>query len=396
MIRKSRWFYLGIATVSQTALATIHLGIPALIPLIQAELTLNLTEVGMLVSAVNIGVVVTVLSAGRAADRFGERVIIGYGTIAGGAIVMMVHIAGSFAALLPVFLLLGVPMATGTPAGSKAVAGWFPQKERGTAMGIRQTGIPVGGAIAALVLPSLGLAFGWRFALSAIGFVTIATGVSVLLLYKEPERFPVSRDSARVGSVRDIMWRKDIWAVTFYAAIMAGGQWCYLSYIELYLTEDISLSLILAASLLAVGQISGALGRIVFGLVSDRLFLGRRKPVMMLLGIVGIAMTVLMAFLLPDTPIWVVFVVVCLLGLGTMSWQGLYLTLVSEIAGTRMAGVAIGMTNTVTFFGIVVLPPIFGFIADRTESYQMAWFAMAMIILLPLVFLSTVRESKEA
>ena len=139
MIRNSRWFYLGIATVSQTALATIHLGIPTLMPLIQAELTLNLTEVGMLVSGVNIGVVVTVLSAGRAADRFGERVIIGYGTIAGGAIVMMVHFAGSFAALLPVFLLLGVPMATGTPAGSKAVAGWFPQKGRGTAMGIRQT-----------------------------------------------------------------------------------------------------------------------------------------------------------------------------------------------------------------------------------------------------------------
>lgn len=394
-MRNSRWFFLGIATVSQTALATIHLGIPTLIPLIQAELALNLTEVGMLVSSVNIGVVATVLWAGRAADRFGERRIIGYGTIAGGAIVLMVHFAESFVSLLPVFLLLGAPMATGTPAGSKAVAGWFPQKERATAMGIRQTGVPLGGTIAALVLPSLGLAFGWQYALSAIGLVAIATGVSVLVLYREPEHLPAARGSARIGSVRAIMQRKDLWAVTFYAAIMAGSQWCYLSYIELYLTEDILLSLILAATLLAVGQICGAAGRIVFGLVSDRLFLGRRRPVMILLGFAAIAMAVMMAFLLPDTPAWVVFVVVSLLGLGTMSWQGLYLTLIAEIAGTRMAGVAIGMTNTVTFFGIVVLPPVFGFIADQTESYRMAWFAMATIMVLPLVVLATIRESKQ-
>jgi len=391
-IRYSRWFYLGIATVSQTALATIHLGIPTLIPLIQAELALNLTEVGILVSIVNIGVVLSVLWAGRAADRFGERVIIGYGTVAGGAIVMMVHVAESFVTLLPVFLLLGVPMATGTPAGSKAVAGWFPHRERGTAMGIRQTGIPVGGTIAALVLPSLGLAFGWRFALSSVGVVTIATGIAVLVLYKEPEQPPVARGTDRIFGVRDMIRHKDIWAVTFYAAIMAGSQWCYLSYIELYLTEDIFLSLILAATLLAAGQICGAVGRIVFGLVSDRLFLGRRKPVLMLLGFLGIAMAVLMAFLLPDTPVWVVFVTVSFLGLGTMSWQGLYLTLISEIVGTRMAGVAIGMTNTVTFFGIVVLPPIFGFIADRTESYQMAWLALAIAIALPLFLVARIRE----
>ena len=392
-LRDSRWFYLGIATLSQTALATIHLGIPTLIPLIQAELALNLTEVGMLVSSVNIGVVATVLWAGRAADRFGERLVIGYGTIAGGTMVLMVNFSESFVSLLPVFFLIGAPMATGTPAGSKAVAGWFPQKERGTAMGIRQTGVPVGGTIAALVLPSLGLAFGWRFALSATGLVTIAMGISVLLLYKQPEHLSVSRGSALIGGARDIIRRKDIWAVTLYAAIMAGCQWCYLSYIELYLTEDILLSLILAATLLAAGQISGAVGRIVFGLVSDRLFLGRRKPVMILLGIVGIAMAILMAFLRPETPAWFIFVVVCFLGLGTMSWQGLYLTLVSEIVGSRMAGVAVGMTNTVTFFGIVVLPPVFGFIADRSESYQMAWLALAAVIVLPLVLLSRVKES---
>ena len=91
-------------------------------------------------------------------------------------------------------------------------------------------------------------------------------------------------------------------------------------------------------------------------------------------------------------PAWLVAVVVSLLGLGTMSWQGLYLALVSKIVGPGVAGVAIGMTNTVVFVGVVVLPPIFGFIADQTQSYEMAWTAMAVAIALPLPFLWNVRE----
>ena len=75
-----------------------------------------------------------------------------------------------------------------------------------------------------------------------------------------------------------------------------------------------------------------------------------------------------------------------------MSWQGLYLALIAEIVGNRMAGMAIGMTNTVTFLGVVVLPPTFGFIADHTESYQIAWLGMAIAIALPLFFVSRLAE----
>jgi sugar phosphate permease len=364
-------------------------------PLIQAELALNLTQVGLLVSVVNIAIVLAVVWAGRAADRFGERVVIGYGTIAGGVLAVTLYFADSFAMLLLVFLALGIPMATSTPAGSKAVAGWFPQEERGTAMGVRQTGVPLGGTIAALALPSLGLAYGWRFALSLVGLLTIAVGVGVLRLYREPGQTSRARGTTPVGAVRAIIKRGDLWGVTFYAAVMAGSQWCYLSYIELYLTEDILLSLVFAATLLALGQILGAVGRIAFGMVSDRAFRGRRRPALMMLGYIGIAMATLLGFLSSATPTWIVVVIVALLGLGTMSWQGLYLALVSEIVGNRMAGLAIGMTNTIAFSGVVVLPPAFGFLADRTGSYQFAWIAMAVAIALPLLFVARLEEQRE-
>ena len=387
-----RWFFLFIATLSQTAMSTIHMGIPTIVPLIQVELGLNLTEVGVLVSMINVGVVAAVLGMGKAADRYGERRIIGYGTATCGLLVLTVHFAGSFAALLVVFLLLGIPVATSTPAGSKAVAGWFPDRERGMAMGVRQTGIPAGGTIGALTLPAMGLVFGWRWALSLVGVVTIAAGLLVLVCYKEPDRPQAVGGTAPVGGLKDIVRRPDIWAAAFYAAVLAGCQWCYISYIELYLTENILYPLVFAAHLLAVGQACGGTGRIVFGIASDRLFFGRRVPVLVMLGVLGTAAGVATALLSPGMPAWLVAMVASLLGLGTMSWQGLYLALVAKIAGTRVAGVAIGLTNTVAFVGVVLLPPIFGAIADYTHSYEVAWVTMALAIALPLPFLWRVRE----
>lgn len=368
------------------------MGIPILVPLIQKELGLNLTEVGVLVSVVNVGVVAAVLAAGKAADRYGERRIIGYGTASCGVLVLAVHLTDGFFGLLVVFLLLGVPVATGTPAGSKAVAGWFPDRERGTAMGIRQTGIPVGGTLAALTLPSLGLVYGWRLALSLVGAATVAAGVLVLLCYREPERPRVAVGAAPSAGLKEMVRRGDIWAGAFYAAVLAGCQWCYISYIELYLTEDIRFSLVLAAALLAVGQACGGAGRIGFGLVSDRLFHGRRVPVLVMLALLGAGASLATAFLSPGMPSWLVAVVVSLLGLGTMSWQGLYLALISRVAGTGVTGVAIGMTNTVAFAGVVVMPPVFGLIADQTRSCETAWVALAVAIALPIPFLSKVKE----
>lgn len=378
--------------MSQTAMSTIHMGIPTLVPLIQEEFGLNLTEVGVLVSMINVGVVAAVLGMGKAADRYGERRVIGYGTAACGLLVLTVHLAGGFAGLLVVFLLLGVPVATSTPAGSKAVAGWFPDRERGTAMGVRQTGIPLGGTIGALTLPAMGLAVGWRWALSLVGVVTIAAGAMVLVVYKEPDRPRPAGGPGSVTGLRDIVRRGDIRAAAFYAAVLSGCQWCYISYIELYLTEDILFPLVFAAQLLAVGQFFGGSGRIIFGIVSDRIFFGRRAPVLVMLAVVGTCAGIATAFLSQGMPAWSVAVVVTFLGLGTMSWQGLYLALVSQIVGPGVAGAAIGMTNTVAFVGVVVLPPIFGFIADYTHSYQIAWIAMAIAIALPLPFLWKIRE----
>lgn len=390
-----RWFFLFIATLAQVSMAVIHLGIPALIPLIQAELRLSRTEVGLLSSVLNGGVVVAAIAAGKTADRFGERLIIAYGAMAAGLIVMGLNWATGFAALFPVLFLLGLATATSTPAGSKAVAGWFRSKERGTAMGLRQMGIPLGGAIAATTLPTLALSYGWRLALSFAGLCAIGMGFTALYLYKEP---PFSEGRTEAGpaiGLKELIKRRDIRAVLFYVFILGGSQWCFLTYMELYLAETLGFSITLAASLLALGQLFGVGGRVFWGLLSDRLFGGRRKPTLFLVCFLAILMTLWTSLFSPQTPHWLIWPVVSLLGLTLLGWNGLYLAFVSELAGSKVAGLAIGLSNTGAFLGIVVLPPLFGFLVDRTGSYRVAWMALDGVILVALSALRWVREERK-
>lgn len=375
-------------------MSIIHLGIPALAPLIQEELQLTRTEVGLLSTIMNGGVVMAAIAAGKAADFLGERLIIAYGSIAGGLIIMGMNWVGSFATLFPVLLLSGLAIATSTPAGSKAVAGWFPQNERGTAMSLRQMGIPLGGALAAVMLPSVALRLGWRLALAASGLVTIGMGLLALRLYQEPPASSLPKAKASRLGIRELLRRSDILAGIIFVFILAGGQWCTLFYLELYLKEILGFSITLAAGMLALGQISGVGGRIVWGLVSDKLLLSRRRPVLVLVTFLAILTTLGTSQFSPRTPFWVVFIVVALLGLTLLGWNGIYLALLAEQVGIHGAGMAIGLSNTGAFLGIVLLPPIFGFVVDRSHSYRPAWFLLAGMVLIALLALRWLKEDR--
>lgn len=389
-----RWFFLLVVTLCQVSLSVIHLGIPALAPLIQEELRLTRTQVGLLSTIMNGGVVLTAIAAGKAADFLGERLIIAYGSMAGGLVIMAVLGAGSSATLFPVLLLTGLAAATSTPAGSKAVAGWFPRSERGTAMSLRQMAIPLGGALAAMVLPSVALNLGWRVALAVSGLLAVGMGVVALRLYQEPSASGLHKEEAGRLGVRELLRRSDIWAGIVFVFVLAGGQWCYLFYLELYLKETLGFPITTAAAMMALGQICGVGGRIVWGLVSDRLLRSRRRPVLILVTFLAILTTLWTAQFTARTPFWLVFVVLALLGFTLMGWNGIYLALLAEQVGVHGAGMAVGLSNTGAFLGIVALPPIFGFVVDRTDSYRQAWFMLAGLVFLALVALRWLKEDR--
>jgi len=389
---RKRWVFLGLAVLTQLCVAVIRIGIPALVPFIKRELNLSYTAVGLISSFLNGGAATAGIPAGKVVDRVGERMVLGYGTIASGVLVLGFYGVANYMGLLGYLFVIGFMTSTLVPAGGKAVIGWFNRNERGTAMGLRQMAVPLGGAVAAATLPPLAILYGWRFALTAAGIFSIVIGVIALRFYKEPAAAGPGRTGSQNPGIRTVLMRKGIRALLLYSVILSVAQWFYLTFLMLYLTENLHLSIVVGANLLATGQTFGAGGRVFWGLVSDRFFDGRRRPVLFLVGGFAFVMSILCSLLSAQTPLWVITLSVIFLGLTFQGSNGLTHTLATELAGSQMAGLAVGITNSCGFIGVMTLTPLFGLLIDWSGSYSIGWLGVASLILIAVLALAWIRE----
>ena len=115
---------------------------------------------GILLAASWVGGTLTLLPWGLAADRFGERAVLSLGLALCATCLAMAAAASTFALLLVLPAAAGAAGASANAASGRAVMHWFPARERGLALGVRQTAIPIGGLVAAVALPSIAAAGG--------------------------------------------------------------------------------------------------------------------------------------------------------------------------------------------------------------------------------------------
>ena len=172
---------------------------------------------------------------------------------------------------------------------------------------------------------------------------------------------------------------------------LVGVQVATLTYFILYVHDDLGVSIIVGGSLLAILQVSSIVMRITWGVISDTLGKGRRKPILLVAGLLTIIVLLTVAFLPQNTPYWGLVLVAIGLGATATSWVSLHSVLLSEIAKPSEVGTAIGYASTLSRSAIVITPPFFGWISD-VSNYQTAWLAMAIGIVVALFFLGFVKE----
>jgi MFS family permease len=141
------------------------------------------------------------------------------------------------------------------------------------------------------------------------------------------------------------------------------------------LHEEVHLSVVGAGAFLAVFQVGGIAGRIGWGVVSDRV--GRRRPVLLLVGLIAMGSCLAMTFAGEETVIPLVVIFAFLLGCSAMGWNGVYLTLLSESVPIHAAATAMGASLTIAFVGMFLAAPLFGLVADLTGSYGASWLGLA-------------------
>ncbi|HKI24388.1 MAG TPA: MFS transporter, partial [Gaiellaceae bacterium] len=263
-----RWAVLAAGTAAAAAGSALFIGPAVLAPAIREEFDASLSQVGVLLASLWVGTILTLLAWGLLADRLGERVVLGTGLGMCGVLATLAGLAGDFWVLLGVLFLASAAGASVNAASGRAVMQWFGPEERGLALGIRQTAIPLGVGICAVVLPSVESAAGFEAAFAFLGGLCIfAALVAFAVIREAPVRDAELEGDAIPWTLRD----SRLWTLSIGSGLYLGAQIPLMSFAVLFLHDVHGLSTARAGVVLAIFQAGAVLTRIGAGRLSDQL-----------------------------------------------------------------------------------------------------------------------------
>jgi len=376
-----RWLVLAAGTAAQTAFSVVLIGLPVLAPQIRHEYGLDLVQVGFVLDSVWIGGLLTLLPWGLLADRVGERIVLALGLSFAALALAGAAYAGSYGMFLLLLGLAGAAGASVNAASGRAIMYWFPAAERGLALGVRQTAVPIGGFLAALVLPALGLEHGLLF-LAALSAGGALFGVAVI---HDPE---AAEDVLRPRRLGDTLRDGRLWLLCSGSGFYLVAQIAITSFVVLFLYDERGFSRGEAAAVLAVVQVLAAGFRIGGGRWSD--VVGSRLRPLRLIGVVSAATLGLVAVLV-DAPAPVLVAALIVAGGVAMAWNGLSYTAAAELAGRERSGAALGMQQTALAAVGAAVPPVFAAVVSAT-SWRAAFAFAAVFPLAGALLLRSLRS----
>ena len=375
-----RWFILAAATLSQASAAFATQGLAALAGFLQAGFSLTTTEVGLLFTAIGMAPIFTLLFVGDLLDRASERTIIGIGTAVIAFGLVAAAMTGSFIMLLVALFVIGIGYSTIQPGGSSSVSRWFHGSQLGIAMGIRQAGLPLGGAAAAALLPLVAGFMNWQAALMASAGIALLGGVLFWLVYRSPT-LPGTRSARPVLTKRYLFemlrqrWmRRAVWS----GLALVGTQCGIVVFLMLFLRDRLGIPLHRGAFYLFLVQLFGGAGRILLSVWSDRCRTRSRfLPISASMVSVVLGLLVLAHLSSHASTLWLACVVGWL-GFFGLGWYGPWVTYIAELSPPDSVGLALGSAMAINQIAIVAVPPLLGMLYDATQNYNFLWYLLVI------------------
>ncbi|HEY0452559.1 MFS transporter, partial [Actinophytocola sp.] len=263
-----RWSILAVGIAAQATTSSFLYGLPFLIPELQHDVGVSLTEAGLLVSAPMLGMLLALIAWGAAADRYGERIVMTVGLTATGGLLLASLALPGLVAFGAGLILAGACAASVNAASGRVVLGWFATAERGLAMGIRQTAQPIGVGIAAATLPAIGHRWGFEPAVALPAVLCLVAAVLVPVVVIDPPRPAASAPGAAASPYRDEP-ATTLLRLHSASALLVVPQFVAATFAVTFLASERGWSPVAAGLLVAMVQVVGAAGRIAAGVWSD-------------------------------------------------------------------------------------------------------------------------------
>ena len=371
-MQRYRYVVLGVGFLAQTSFAAALFSFAVLAPALQEEFDVGLGELGLAIALSSGGMTLTLLAWGLLTDRVGERVVISIGLGTASALLLLAAAADDFVLLVALVTLAGMAGAAVNAATGRAVMSWFPASERGLALGIRQTAVPVGGGLGALILPLLASHLGLGAAFAALAGGCALAAAAAFTWLREAPGFPEETIAGQVGSpLRD----RRLWQLAAGSTLLVSVQIALTGFIVLFLHEERGLSPGAAGAVLALINLAGALLRIGLGRLSDRIG-SRLRPLRTLS--VALAAAMACAAILTEAPDAVLIASLVAAGALAVGWNGLSFTATAELAGRERSGAALGFQQTALGLGSMVAPLGFAAVVSAT-SWSVGFGVLAVL-----------------
>ncbi len=389
VLRRPASISLLMSTIAMTAavqsLTAMSILVPTVLaPVAASDLGVQASRIGILVAFIYFVAIGTGLMCDTLIARFGPVRVFEFAVV-----LVAVGLASGFGGNLGAVFFLGALAGAATgfvnPASSTILLQVSPPQYRSLIFSIKQTGVPLGSAIASVLIPALLQTMHWRDALLVLG-----VGSAFVLIVVAPFRSTYDRDrnphqrirlSAIGAPIGEILSRHELLTLALSSAVYSAVQLSCFTYLMLYLIVELGYSLVLAGLVFSVAQVMGIIGRPVWGVVADR-FQAPRQVLAGLgitMGLCGLAA----ALFTPALPVAAIVAVCAVYGASAVGWNGVFLAEVARIAPPGKVGMVTGGVMLFNFSGAVLGPPVFGAILGFTGSYALGFLFIA---LLPLVW----------
>jgi len=380
-----KWIIVVVATLSQTAATFVTYGMGPIATFYQTEWNLSSFQAGFIVSAVNIGPIFSMIVFGYLMDKKGEKQIIGWGSILLGFSALLLMLANSYTVLIILLVVVGIWYGSAQTGGSTAIVKWFPDKHRGLAIGIRQTGIPIGGALASVILTYMYHHYNLTSVHLVQGLVAIAGGLIFLLIYQEPKNHIAAVASSvtfkeKMSAIKN---NKELYPIYIVGIVMMTLQMILVAHFMSYLHQEGDYSLTEAGQYLSLVLLGGMIGRVAIAWISDQFFAQKREHLLIMVMASAVILTVLLPFILQEKILMLLFCF--LLGFVALGWYSLYIACVTERSNPHYVALTVSAALTLNQLFIVIAPSLFGFMVTVFSSYQLAMDIVAIFIALGAV-----------
>jgi len=387
-----RWYVLAAGFTANAAFSAAISGLPAAAVPLREAYALTTSGLGAALGAVGLGIAVSELPWGVLTDRVGDRRVLlsGLGLTAA-VLAWMAAFASPTADGIPSLPhlaacmgLLGLAGGSVNGSSGRAVMTWFSDRERGLAMSIRQTAMPVGGAFGAIAVPAMtaGSGFQGAYALLAAGCLGAAAFCWRQIRSPRTPRGtpPDGRPPAKVESP---LGRWSVWRIVLAIGALCVAQIAVLSFIAVFLHDVAGFGLVATSTAMVVYQVGAAVLRVWSGAWTDRR--ANRPSFLRQCCLVTTALFGALAALAagprwPGTD-WALLITLVAGGMAASCWHGVAFTELAVRAGAAHVGTALGMGNTLAFASYFLTPLIVP-LALGAGGWTAAWSLVAASALL--------------